>query len=361
MAGAEEVVAAIERREGVEYAGPRPQRAGLGAASPPTRLDRVNVTLAATETFNQRNGNATLAEAIARVGAILAAAGGAGDRDDLVASAAPSRVAVDPGVVAELAAPLRRPRRRSSSRTRSASRRRRAVARARRAGEARPASTATTRATPATRTASRRSRPARAARRLRRRAWRLSLRAARDRQHRDRGSRLPARRRGRRDRRRPRRRSWRGRMARGRARPARSRARSTAPARPLPLRDRDPGHRRQRAGARGARSRRCGAVLCRCARAAGDVAVGRARLGGGRPQTRIGLWSPQVGIAGGRGGAHVHYALHVAEADYDGAVERLHEHDYEPHEEHFGDSGRAAYVTDPDGNVVELWTWPGPG
>ena len=34
-------------------------------------------------------------------------------------------------------------------------------------------------------------------------------------------------------------------------------------------------------------------------------------------QTRIGLWSPQVGIAAGRGGAHVHYALHVAEADYD--------------------------------------------
>jgi catechol-2,3-dioxygenase len=78
-------------------------------------------------------------------------------------------------------------------------------------------------------------------------------------------------------------------------------------------------------------------------------------------QTRIGLWRPQVGIAAGRGGAHVHYALHVAEADYDGAVERLREHDYEPHQEDFGESGRAAYVTDPDGNVVELWTWPGPG
>ncbi len=76
-------------------------------------------------------------------------------------------------------------------------------------------------------------------------------------------------------------------------------------------------------------------------------------------RTRIGLWRPQVGIAGGRGGVHVHYALHVAEADYDAAVERLRGLGYEPHEQRFngyGDS-RAAYVTDPDGNVVELWTW----
>src|SRR3954451_23467783 len=37
-------------------------------------------------------------------------------------------------------------------------------------------------------------------------------------------------------------------------------------------------------------------------------------------RTRIGLWRPQVGLAGGRGGIHVHYAMHVAEADYDGAL-----------------------------------------
>ncbi len=44
---------------------------------------------------------------------------------------------------------------------------------------------------------------------------------------------------------------------------------------------------------------------------------------------------------------------------YDAAVARLREHGYEPHEEMFdGDQrGRAAYVTDPDGNVVEFWTW----
>jgi predicted enzyme related to lactoylglutathione lyase len=73
--------------------------------------------------------------------------------------------------------------------------------------------------------------------------------------------------------------------------------------------------------------------------------------------TRIGLWTPQAGIAGGQGGAHVHYALHIAEKDYDSAVARLREHGFDPHEEDFEENGRAAYVTDPEGNVVELWTW----
>ena len=72
-------------------------------------------------------------------------------------------------------------------------------------------------------------------------------------------------------------------------------------------------------------------------------------------RTRIGLWKPQVGIAGGRGGVHVHYALHIAEKDYEAAVERLHACGLEVTEDDFGHS-RAAYVTDPDGNVVELWT-----
>jgi catechol-2,3-dioxygenase len=74
-------------------------------------------------------------------------------------------------------------------------------------------------------------------------------------------------------------------------------------------------------------------------------------------RTRIGLWAPQVGIAGGRGGVHVHFAMHIADADYDAAVARLRDHGYDPHEEDFREHGRAVYVTDPDGNVVELWTW----
>jgi catechol 2,3-dioxygenase-like lactoylglutathione lyase family enzyme len=74
-------------------------------------------------------------------------------------------------------------------------------------------------------------------------------------------------------------------------------------------------------------------------------------------RSRIGLWTPQVGIAGGQGGAHVHYAMHIDEADYDAAVERMREHGLDVHEEDFEENGRAAYFTDPDGNVVELWTW----
>lgn len=72
-------------------------------------------------------------------------------------------------------------------------------------------------------------------------------------------------------------------------------------------------------------------------------------------QTRIGLWKPQVGVAGGRGGVHVHYAMHIAEKDYAATVERLRACDLDVTEDDFGHS-RAVYVTDPDGNVVEFWT-----
>jgi catechol 2,3-dioxygenase-like lactoylglutathione lyase family enzyme len=76
-------------------------------------------------------------------------------------------------------------------------------------------------------------------------------------------------------------------------------------------------------------------------------------------RTRIGLWRPQVGIAGGRGGVHVHYAMHLPESEYAAAVEQLRRHGCEVEEHRFEgyDGSSAAYVTDPDGNVVELWTW----
>jgi catechol-2,3-dioxygenase len=75
-------------------------------------------------------------------------------------------------------------------------------------------------------------------------------------------------------------------------------------------------------------------------------------------RTRIGLWTPQVGIAQGRGGVHVHYAMHIAEDGFDAAVERLRGHGYDPEVVEFEETdSRAAYVTDPDGNVVELWTY----
>ena len=39
-------------------------------------------------------------------------------------------------------------------------------------------------------------------------------------------------------------------------------------------------------------------------------------------RTRIGLWRPQVGLFGGRGGLHVHFAMQIADRDFDAAVER---------------------------------------
>lgn len=74
-------------------------------------------------------------------------------------------------------------------------------------------------------------------------------------------------------------------------------------------------------------------------------------------RTRIGLWRPQVGLKGGRGGIHVHFALHIAEEDYDEAVAGVRSRGGVVEELAFNGAGRAAYVTDPDGNVVELWTW----
>ena len=76
-------------------------------------------------------------------------------------------------------------------------------------------------------------------------------------------------------------------------------------------------------------------------------------------RTRIGLWRPQVGLAGGRGGLHVHFAMHLAPADYETAVAPLRERPEFLQETRFpgADDSRAAYLRDPDGNVVELWTW----
>jgi isopropylmalate/homocitrate/citramalate synthase len=70
MAGAEEVVAAIERREGTEYSGLVLNERGFERFRA-AGLDRVNVTFGATESFNRANGNASLDEAVARVEAIL--------------------------------------------------------------------------------------------------------------------------------------------------------------------------------------------------------------------------------------------------------------------------------------------------
>src|SRR6266516_3689878 len=105
MAGAEEVAAGIERRDGVEYAGLVLNEQGFERLRQ-TELDRVNVTLGATDTFNRRNGNASLAEATARVQRILAEANQPTTATISVAFGCPFEGEVDPGVVVELAAKL---------------------------------------------------------------------------------------------------------------------------------------------------------------------------------------------------------------------------------------------------------------
>ena len=103
MAGAEEVVGAIERRAGTEYSGLVLNERGWERFRA-GGLDRVNVTFAATETFNERNGNASLAEAVARADAIVEAADVPATVTISVSFGCPFEGRVDPGVVAELAA-----------------------------------------------------------------------------------------------------------------------------------------------------------------------------------------------------------------------------------------------------------------
>src|SRR5215210_2477554 len=54
-------------------------------------------------------------------------------------------------------------------------------------------------------------------------------------------------------------------------------------------------------------------------------------------RTRIGLWRPQVGLMGGRGGLHVHFAMHIAEADYEAAVALLRSRGQQVREISFGE------------------------
>jgi isopropylmalate/homocitrate/citramalate synthase len=102
MAGAEEVVQAIERRQGTEYSGLALNVKGyerLIAAG----LDRVNFTLAATETFSRRNANQSLAEARAAAAEVIERSQVPVTLTISVAFGCPFEGRVDPGVVAELA------------------------------------------------------------------------------------------------------------------------------------------------------------------------------------------------------------------------------------------------------------------
>ena len=103
MAGAEEVVAAIERCAGTEYSGLALNEKGydrLAAAG----LDRVNFTLAATDSFSRRNANQSVEEAVAAAGVVIQRAELPVTLTISVAFGCPFEGRVDPGVVAELAA-----------------------------------------------------------------------------------------------------------------------------------------------------------------------------------------------------------------------------------------------------------------
>jgi isopropylmalate/homocitrate/citramalate synthase len=102
MAGAEEVVAAISLRDGTELSGLVLNRKGYERFAA-TRLDRVNVTLGATETFNRRNGNMSRDEALAEVEEILSAAAEPVTATVSVAFGCPFEGDVDEAEVAALA------------------------------------------------------------------------------------------------------------------------------------------------------------------------------------------------------------------------------------------------------------------
>jgi hydroxymethylglutaryl-CoA lyase/(R)-citramalyl-CoA lyase len=105
MAGAEEVVAAIERRPGVVYAGLALNERGYDRLLA-TGLDEVHFAFASTETFNERNQGAAVADSIAAAARIVERAREDGVRSTVTIGASfgcPFEGRVDPGRVVEIA------------------------------------------------------------------------------------------------------------------------------------------------------------------------------------------------------------------------------------------------------------------
>jgi isopropylmalate/homocitrate/citramalate synthase len=106
MAGAEEVITMIERRPGVIYAGLVLNERGYDRLLA-TGLDEVHFAFAATETFNQRNQGAAVADSVAAAARTVARAREDGLRSTVTIGASfgcPFEGRVDPGRVAEIAA-----------------------------------------------------------------------------------------------------------------------------------------------------------------------------------------------------------------------------------------------------------------
>ena len=101
MAGADDVVDTIERRDGVEYAGLVLNEKGFERFQE-SGLDRMNMTLGATESFNRRNANASLEEAKDRASRIVSERPAKTTVTISVAFGCPFEGRVDPQVVADL-------------------------------------------------------------------------------------------------------------------------------------------------------------------------------------------------------------------------------------------------------------------
>jgi isopropylmalate/homocitrate/citramalate synthase len=102
MADAEAVVAALDSHDGTELSGLVLNAKGYERFAT-TGLDRVNVTLGATESFNQRNGGMSRDEALAQVESVLAEASVPATATISVAFGCPFEGEVDEGEVAALA------------------------------------------------------------------------------------------------------------------------------------------------------------------------------------------------------------------------------------------------------------------
>jgi hydroxymethylglutaryl-CoA lyase/(R)-citramalyl-CoA lyase len=105
MAGAEEVVAGLDRRDGVVYAGLALNERGYERLRE-TGVDEVSFALAATESFSQRNAGASAEESIVAAEKITTRARADGIRASLTISVAfgcPFEGRVDPDRVVEIA------------------------------------------------------------------------------------------------------------------------------------------------------------------------------------------------------------------------------------------------------------------
>ena len=108
MAGAEEVVDAIERREGVAYSGLALNERGYDRLAA-TWLEEVHFAIAATDEFGRRNASSTVEESLATAERIVARAHDDGRRANVnisVAFGCPFEGPVDPGRVLDLAGRL---------------------------------------------------------------------------------------------------------------------------------------------------------------------------------------------------------------------------------------------------------------